>query len=199
MRPFEVTAHDLSHVAIAPAELSEQHRFGEPPITRYGIRRDLQDNGCLFNSQASEEPQLNDSALALVHARERVKGLVNGDEIVSVLVRDRQSLVERDAYRRPAAFLIALRSGRIDEDAPYQPRCHGEEVRAILPADVVHVEQTDVGLVDERRGLETVTYPLARHEVTRNPMQLGVDDRDQTLQRFVVAVAPCFEQPCDVV
>jgi hypothetical protein len=30
-------------------------------------------------------------------------------------------------------------------------------------------------------------------------MQLCVDDRDQTLQRLVVAVAPCFEQPRDVV
>jgi hypothetical protein len=199
MRPFEVTAHDLSHVVIAPAELSEQHRFGEPPITRYGIRRDLQDNGCLFNSQASEEPQLNDSALALVHARERVKGLVNGDKIVSVLVRDRQSLVERDAYRLPAAFLVALRSCRIDEDAPHQSRCHRQEVRAVLPTDVLHVEQTNVGLIDERRGLQTVAYPFARHEVARNPVQLRVNDRDQTLQRFVVAVAPCFEQPRDVV
>jgi hypothetical protein len=30
-------------------------------------------------------------------------------------------------------------------------------------------------------------------------MQLGVNDRDQALQRFVVAVAPGFEQPRDVV
>jgi hypothetical protein len=35
--------------------------------------------------------------------------------------------------------------------------------------------------------------------VARNPMQLRVDDRDQTLQRLVIAVAPCFEQPRDVV
>jgi len=44
-----------------------------------------------------------------------------------------------------------------------------------------------------------VPQSLARHEVTRNPMQLGVDDRDQTLQRFVIAVSPCFEQARDVV
>jgi hypothetical protein len=30
-------------------------------------------------------------------------------------------------------------------------------------------------------------------------MQLGMDDGDQALQRFVVAVAPRFEQPRDVV
>jgi hypothetical protein len=71
-------------------------------------------------------------------------------------------------------------------------------VRSVLPADVLHVEQTDVGLVDERRGLQTMADSFARHEVARNPMQLGVDDRDQMLQRFVVAIAPCFEQPREV-
>jgi hypothetical protein len=64
---------------------------------------------------------------------------------------------------------------------------------------VLDVEQTDVGLVDERRGLQTVAHPFAGHTAARNPMQLRVDDGDQTLQRLVVAVAPRFEQPRDVV
>jgi hypothetical protein len=64
---------------------------------------------------------------------------------------------------------------------------------------VLDVEQTDVGLVDERRGLQTVAHPFASHTAARNPMQLRVDDGDQTLQRLVVAVAPRFEQPRDVV
>jgi hypothetical protein len=47
--------------------------------------------------------------------------------------------------------------------------------------------------------LQTVTYPFARHAAARNPIQLRMDDRDQTLEGFLFAVSPCFEQPRDVV
>jgi hypothetical protein len=40
---------------------------------------------------------------------------------------------------------------------------------------------------------------FACHTATRNPMQLRVDDRNETVQRLVVAIAPRFEQPRDVV
>ena len=105
----------------------------------------------------------------------------------------------RHRYPLPASFLIALRSCDIDEDAPHQPRRHREEVRAVLPAYVLDVQQPDVGLVHERCGLQTVAHPFAGHTAARNPMQLRVDDGDQTLQRLVVPVAPRFEQPRDVV
>jgi len=118
---------------------------------------------------------------------------------VSVLVRQRQSLVERHAYPLTPSCLIALRSRDIDEDAPHQPRRHREEVRAVLPAHVLDVEQTDGGLVDERRGLQTVADPFAGHTAARTPMQFRVNDGNQTVQRLIVAVAPGFEQLRDVV
>ena len=42
--------------------------------------------------------------------------------------------------------------GRIDEDPPHDPRRQREDVHAIVPVDVFGVDQTDIDLMDERRG-----------------------------------------------
>src|SRR5262249_5631984 len=53
--------------------------------------------------------------------------------------------------------------------------------RPILP------RQPQIGLVDQRRRLESMTLPLALQEVSREPPHLVIDERDQTAQRLAVA------------
>jgi hypothetical protein len=69
-----------------------------------------------------------------------------------------------------------------------------EEVRAVLPADILLFDEAEVGFVDEGGGLDGVAGALAPHVVAREPPQLVVDQRHQPRERRLVAVAPLDEQ-----
>jgi len=64
----------------------------------------------------------------------------------------------------------------------------------VLPIHLPDVDQTDVCLVHERRGLEAVTDTLPCHAAPRDPMKLPFDHRDKARQRFFIAAPPRQEQ-----
>ena len=76
-------------------------------------------------------------------------------------------------------------------------RGHGQEVRAVVPRHCFAVNQADIGLVDERGRLQTVPCSLARHATSRNAMEFLVDERDQLLERTLVALSPSQQQSGD--
>ena len=71
-------------------------------------------------------------------------------------------------------------------------------MRPILPLHPLVVDQADVGLVDQRRGLEAVISSLAPHVPVGEPTEFGVHDGRQRVERALVAVAPGAEQGTDV-
>ena len=108
---------------------------------------------------------------------------------------DRQTFVERHLHGPPAAFLIPLRSRVVDEDAPHETGRHREEVRAILPVDLLDVDQAQVRLVDERGRLKAVPCPFAGHAPAGDAAQFAVDDRNEPIERRLVALPHCQEEP----
>ena len=106
---------------------------------------------------------------------------------------------DNDTWSGAAATLgPGARPGLVDEDVAHDLRRHGEEVRAILPADALPVHQPQVGLIDERRRLKDVSGPLARHVARGETMQLLLDERRQDVERALVAAAPRDEQLRDI-
>ena len=71
-------------------------------------------------------------------------------------------------------------------------------MRAIVPLDRFSIDQTKKRLVDECRRLEAMARALTRHAALRDPMELVMDERDQSLERTMVALAPLEQQSCDV-
>ncbi len=63
----------------------------------------------------------------------------------------------------------------IDENSSHRRRGSGEEVIASLPLTIVTCEP-DVGLVNNRRGLERVIRALATHATIRDLSQLVVEN-----------------------
>ena len=60
--------------------------------------------------------------------------------------------------------------------------------------DRLAVDQADIGLVDERRRLEAVPHALSRHAASRDPVELLMDERDQSLEGVLVALPPLEQQ-----
>ena len=87
-----------------------------------------------------------------------------------------------------------MRPGVVHQDSSHQLSGHTEELRAILPARVVLINQFEIGLVDECRGLERVIGPLVTQVAGGDAAQFPIHDRDQIRERTPVATAPSEEQ-----
>jgi hypothetical protein len=59
-------------------------------------------------------------------------------------------------------------------------------------------DQPEVGLVDERRGLQRVSIPLATKLAGRDSTQLGINEGQKGFQGATIAAAPAIEQARDV-
>ena len=67
-------------------------------------------------------------------------------------------------------------------------------MRPVLQRQSVHIYQSQVDLVHERRRLEGVPRRFALEMAARHAAQLVVHQRDQTVERLGVALAPGQEQ-----
>src|SRR5204863_305610 len=79
--------------------------------------------GGFLDTQAAEESQLDDLALARVHTRQILEGGVERNEVGAALRRRYERLVERHVGRAAAALLVAPRSRMVDEDTAHEARC----------------------------------------------------------------------------
>jgi hypothetical protein len=78
----------------------------------------------------------------------------------------------------------------IDEDTAHRASGHGQEVRAVLPRDILSADQSKIGLIDERRRLNTVAGALVTHLPPRDLMKLSIHKRNQLLERGLVTLSP---------
>ena len=65
--------------------------------------------------------------------------------------------------------------------------------------DVFLFDEAQVGLIDERGGLQCVALSLTSHEAMRHPPQFFVNQRVQFVERGLISVAPLIEQLSDFV
>jgi hypothetical protein len=86
----------------------------------------------------------------------------------------------------------------VDEDPAHDPRGHSEKVSPIPPIDVALVNESQKHLVHQGGGLERVAGSLASKLTCRNPTQLGVHERQQLIERALVAAAPVSEERSDI-
>ena len=71
-------------------------------------------------------------------------------------------------------------------------------MHSIVPLDRLPVDETDRGFVDERRCLQAVPHALSRHAALRDPVELLMDERNQSLESSLVALAPLQQQSGDL-
>ena len=72
-------------------------------------------------------------------------------------------------------------------------------MRAIPPGDGVGVDQAQVDLVVQGRGLQSVAWTLAAQITRRDSPQLAVDRLHQLLGRLLLAPLPGQQESGDVV
>jgi hypothetical protein len=73
-----------------------------------------------------------------------------------------------------------------------------EEVSPALPSHGALIDEFEKGLVHERCGLQRVIAPLVPEIAGGEPPELGVDLRQQTVERLLAPVAPLLKKLRDV-
>jgi hypothetical protein len=82
----------------------------------------------------------------------------------------------------------------VDQDSTHDLGGNAEEVRLVLPIHLALIGEPEVCLVDEGRGLQGMPGPLVFQLPRGDSTQLGIDQRQQSLESIAIAPAPAIEQ-----
>ena len=154
--------------------------------------------GRLLDAQAAEEPQLDDARLTFVEGGEPLERLVEGKQVDRAALGGDHRFVERHLRRGATPFDALVGSRVVDENPAHRLRRDPEEVRAVLPPDVALLDELHKRLVDQRRRLERVVLALAPQVARGAASQLAVDQREELVERVLLAGRQIVEQARDV-
>ena len=97
-------------------------------------------------------------------------------------------------YGIGAAFLAAPAAGRLDQDPSHHLRRQRQEVRPVPPFDAVDLNQPQVRLVHQGRRTQCMIWSLLAHVASCKPVELAVQQWNQSLARGFVALTPGSEE-----
>jgi hypothetical protein len=121
---------------------------------------------------------------SLVHGEEQLRRLLPGAEVDSL-----------DAHPDAQAAVLhgAVPARPLDEDLAHGAGGGAEEVARAVPPRGAIPDQAQVGLVDERCGLQGLAGLLPRHLPPRKPPQLLVEDGEKLLGGPWISGAAWFQ------
>src|SRR5262249_31727359 len=108
--------------------------------------------------------------------------------------RPARHFIERHLPRSTSALGVLTSAGVIDQQEPHGPGSDRKEVSAVLPFDVLLLDQAEIGFVDERGGLQRVTGTLPLEVALSQPAQFVIDQRDELVKGRPISLAPIAEQ-----
>ncbi len=161
---------------ISLAKLPEQPGPGKRPVALGSPAHDAQSHCGLVEREPGKEPKLDELGAAGVDPGQSAKGFIQVDKIIGRPVVGHEC-VEIDRPPLPAAtalepFAIA---GTIQQDPPHRLGRRREKVPATLPAlALIRADDSQIGLMHERRRLESLTGLLVCQTPRRQPPELVV-------------------------
>jgi hypothetical protein len=159
--------------------LFKEPHAGERPVALDGAGSDAEDRGDLFDGEATEVAHLDDLGLARVELLEAGEGIFKKEDLGGSFLGDGEAFVEVDADLFASAHGGVALAGVVDEDAAHDVGGEADEVSVVLPLDIFLLGDTEVGLVDEGGGLESVVAALAAHIALGEAVELGVDEGEE--------------------
>lgn len=156
--------------------------------------RDPQRFGRLGDVKPGEVSEFHDVALPGVDGGEGFERLIEGKHVHARRLSGVRDVLQTHHGGAAAAFTGMLPARVVNEDLAHQLRRHRKKVCPVLQRQPVHIYESQVDLVHERRRLEGMPGKFALEMTARHAAQLVVHERDQTVERLGVATAPGQEQ-----
>jgi hypothetical protein len=178
---------------IPRVEFAGEKDTGEGPVALDGARGDFEDSGDLFDGKSTEVAQLDDAGLARIVGGEASEGLIDTGDFIEPAGGDGEVVVHLDAVEAAGAAFRIVAARVVHQDLAHGVSGEADEVGAVIPVDVF-AGQAEIGLVDERGGLERVVGALAAHVGPGEAVELRVDEREQAVGGGGVAIVHGFEK-----
>ncbi len=163
-------------------ELTKQPDAGQGPVALDGPHRDSEEGSDLLYRQAAEVAHLDHLALSWVQALEAFQRFVQREDVLKLLRRDRQVVVQFDPLQAAISLLGFAGAGIIHQDVPHYIGGHPDEVLTAIPLRIFFAEPK-VGLIDESGGLQGVIGAFPSHIRRGQPVELGIDQRQELVCR----------------
>ena len=174
-------------------ELAAEPGSGGAPVALDGRWRHAEDVRRCFNRESAERAKLDDPGqrrVDLFQAPERVIQREDGDLVCR---GDVFGFIDGHTALAVAALDRGVTTGVIDQDPAHDLCRDAKKVCPILPVDLALIDEPQVDLVNERRRLQRVVSPLAPKLARGRPAELGVDEREQQIERSPIAATPIAE------
>ncbi len=139
--------------------------------------------------EASKETELDQLGCLRVIAFQFAEGVIECEQVTGRVLDCARGLFEINPAGASASLERAPLACPFDEDPPHPFGCRGEEVAAAIPAlNLVHVDQPDVCVVDQRRGLQRLPRLFVAEPLSRQFSQLIVHRRQELLRSLRFAL-----------
>jgi hypothetical protein len=174
-------------------EFPPQPGANHGPFSLDGSFGHFQHFGHFVDLKAAVKPQFDHFGLLGVEFRQLGHGIFKGQQILVVFGVDEEPLVEFDSLSVAASFFRQMSPGVIDEYAAHCLGTDGEEVRSPLPVHAFLVDELEIGLVNQGRGLKGMVVSLPP-EITRGELsELIVYGTPKPLRRVAIPVVEVLE------
>lgn len=151
-------------------------------------RSKLEYSGGFLQSQTAKKTQLDEFRNLRFHFREGLKRLVKREKLIVRFGTTECIRIQPCANSTAPVFQATLVPCRLDHDPTHRFRRCGEEVPAALPLrggrnalSLGSSDQPEQRLVDEGRGLQSLSRWLFRQPCRGQASQLRINQRDENL------------------
>ena len=182
MSGCELRAHQSCQFAVQPASSLD-------PISANGSWGHCEDTGGFILGESTEEPKLHHLGQPGAQRSEPAESVIELEQRVCLMIGGLQCIVEGYSARATAAPGGLSLAGVIHQHPSHGTRGHREKVISVLPRNLGHVRQAEIGLVHQRRRGKRVPWRLASEVCPRHPAQLVIHHLEEVVVRLCLGCA----------
>ena len=163
-----------------------------------GGARNAQMLGRLFQRTAGEESQFDNAGLIRMLDFEIPQRIVKRQQVELLVSHGSNNFGQSQPSQSSAPLLRCAPAGAVHQNAPHGLGGGSEEMPAAIPLPgSVRVDESEIRLVHERRGLERLARLLTSQILGRQPAELVVDQGQQLTGGARIAAFDGRQYACD--
>jgi hypothetical protein len=159
------------------AELAVQPGFRGAPAALRRRRRHVEQVGYFVDRQAAKRAKLDELGELGINGPQPTERIIERENWQLLWSRHVHRFIEGHVTHAVASLVRGVAAGMVDEDPAHDPGCNAKEVGAILPVDVMLIDEANVRFVYQRGGLQRVIWTFTPKLLCRHAPKLGVDQR----------------------